>query len=104
MVTQDMLEQLRAGRSTLDYHLDLTPDNAAYADIGAKLDQQRERNIQLAQRAMRDAQRDIRREYGYAHNQGFATAQFNQNSLDIFQHYQADRTQTNTHNVQEQSL
>ncbi len=81
MVTKEMLQELRAKRNKLDTSQDYTPDNAAYADIGSKLDAQREKDIKLAERAMRDAQRDMRREYQLARYHGQAKAHFNFNDL-----------------------
>ena len=76
MVTQEQLEHMRSQRSKLQTHLDYTPDNALYAKIGFDQDRKREREIKLAERAMLDAKRDMRREYELARFRGQAKSDF----------------------------
>jgi len=79
MTSKERLEQLRAQRSKLDASLDYTPENAMYAQIGFNQDQQRERDIKNAERAMRDAKRDMKRDYELARYRGQAKSDFNRN-------------------------
>jgi hypothetical protein len=78
MVTKQQIETLRAQRSTLTPVLDLTPNNAAFASIGAAQDRVREDSIEAIERAFRDAKRDMRREYELARSKGHTRAIFNQ--------------------------
>ena len=78
MVTKQQIEALRSQRSTPKATLELTPDGTVFGQIRSSQDRQREDNIAAIERAFRDAQRDIRRDYELARRQGQTRAIFNQ--------------------------
>ena len=91
MITKEILEQMRAQQPKLKPVQQYTPDNAAYAHIGHQLQTQREKDIKVAERAMRDAQRDMRREYELSRHRGQAKTHFK-----LTNHHKAKKTQEMT--------
>ena len=88
MVTKHMLEEMRARRQKPTQTLDYTPDNAAYAAAGARLAKQQEKEIALAERAMRDAQRHMRTDYALARFRGQAKTHFTLTNQPTKEHSQ----------------
>lgn len=78
MVTKDQYEALLAQRSTLTPTLELTPGNAAFSQVGAELDREREDDIAAIERAFIDARRDMQRDHQLARQHGRSRADFNQ--------------------------
>ena len=83
MVTIQMLDQLRAERRELNAEPSLTPDSAVTAEVHSQLDQQRERDIALHERAFRDARRHMRLDHALSRSQGQAKAIFNHRTQEI---------------------
>lgn len=77
MVTKEHLQRLRAERSQPKPTLDYTIGGAIHSQVTANLDMERELEIKLGERAMRDALRDMRREHALSRHHGQAKAIFN---------------------------
>ena len=77
MKTKEMLDQLRAERSQAHARLDLTPDGALTSTVHKDVDRERERQIQLHERAFRDAQHHMRLDHALSRHEGQAKAIFN---------------------------
>ena len=75
MITKEQLIQLRKNRAVPHAKLEYNMDGATH--IVSSLEMDRERQITLGERAMQDALRDMRQEYGASRNNGFARVSFN---------------------------
>ena len=80
MVTKQQLDQLRAERQTPQAKLEYTMDGPVHTQVVSSISSERERQLALGERAMRDAQRDMRSELAEARLRGQPSAYFNQSS------------------------
>ena len=78
MVTQEHLVRLRAERDTPNARLEYTIDGPVHTQVVSSRAAEREREILLGERAMRDALRDMRYEYAFARHKGQSKALFNE--------------------------
>lgn len=80
MVTKDHLAQLRAERDTPNARLEYHIDGPVRTQVVSSRAAEREREILLGERAMRDALRDMRYEHAMSRHHGQAKAIFNQSN------------------------
>ena len=80
MVTKQQLDQLRAERQRPQAKLEYNMDGPVHSQVVNSASAERERQLALGERAMRDAQRDMRKELAEARIRGQPSAYFNQSS------------------------
>jgi len=80
MVTQKMLDQLRAERSKPDMRLDYTIDSPIHTHVVSSLSAEREKQIVQGEHCLESALEDFRREQALSSSHGIATVQFNQST------------------------
>ena len=78
VVTQEMLAQLRAERSTQKPTLDYTMDGPVQQQVHQRIDQEREKKIAHGEQSMQDALQNLRVEQAFATREGYSKAHFNQ--------------------------
>ena len=80
MVTQQMLNQMRAEQKQPTQSLDYTPEGIVVRQVQTSVDSEKARRHRLAEMAFKDAFRDMRREQALSRCGGFSKAQFNQST------------------------
>tara|TARA_R110001583_G_scaffold113519_1_gene264017 strand:- start:2383 stop:2640 length:258 start_codon:yes stop_codon:yes gene_type:complete len=80
MVTQQMLNQMRSEQRKPSQHLDYTPTGMIVRQVQASVDKEQSRSHGLAEKAFKDAFRDMRREQALSRSGGYSKAQFNQST------------------------
>ena len=77
MITKEQIIQLRQNREQPNARLEYNIDGPIHTHVISSIEAERERKIMLGERAMQDALRDMRQEYGTSRNNGFARVSFN---------------------------
>lgn len=80
MVTQQMLNQMRAEQKQPSVSLDYTPTGLFAREVQTSVDKEQARRHKLAEMAFKDAFRDMRREQALSRCSGFSKTQFNQST------------------------
>ncbi len=80
MVTQEMLEQLRANRAQPNARLEYNIDGATHTHVVSNVEAERERKILQGENTLQEALHNMRREQSFASRDGLAKANFNQKS------------------------
>lgn len=85
MYTKENLDRLIAGRRTPVAKMELNIEGPTYVLSARQADAEREEQIKLHEKAMRDALRDMRREHQLSRQHGHAKAVFNNPERNIKQ-------------------